>query len=253
VLTLNADAQPAPDYLVRLRGRAAAHPALRVAAVTGRLVRPAAAGEPSTRRLDACGMRLSLAWRHLDRGSGELDRGQLARPQRVFGGTGAATLFRRAALLDVAVDGEIFDERFHTFREDAELAFRLRARRWEVLYEPSARCEHRRRVLPARRASLPAFANYHSLKNRYLLRLYHQSAGNLLWTLPWALLRDLQALLWVLLRERSSLAAYAWVWRRRRELWERRRQIRARRTAGWLEMERWFVRRGIDLPPEIGR
>jgi len=27
----------------------------------------------------------------------------------------------------------------------------------------------------------------------------------------------------------------------------RGRQIRARRTAGWWEVERWFWRRGIDL------
>jgi GT2 family glycosyltransferase len=244
-LTLNADARPRESYLGRLLERAAAHPELAVGAVTGRLLRPPRAD--GVVRLDACGMRLSPAWRHLDRGSGRRDRGQLRRPQRVFGGSGAATLFRRAALQDVALAGEVFDERFHSFREDAELCFRLRERCWEVLYEPEAVCEHRRRVLPGRRARLPAAINRHSLKNRYLLRLYHQTAGNLLWALPWWLLRDAQALLWTLLVERSSLPAYGWLWRQRRELWARRRAIAARRTAGWWEVERWFVRRGIDL------
>jgi GT2 family glycosyltransferase len=261
-LTLNADALPSPDYLSRLLGLAAAasgdgtaaNPGeagreraapLRVGAVTGRLVRPP--GPDGRRPLDACGMRLTPAWRHHDRGSGAPDRGQLGRPQRVFGGTGAATLFRREALLDVALDGEVFDERFHSFREDAELCFRLRERRWEVLYEPTALCEHRRRNLPSRRAAMPAAVNYHSLKNRYLLRLYHQSLGNLLWTLPFASARDLLALVWVLLAERSSLPAYRWLWAHRRELRRRRRLLRARRTAGWWEMERWFVRGAIDL------
>jgi GT2 family glycosyltransferase len=244
-LTLNADARPAPDYLGRLLARAAAHPQWRTGAVTGRLLRPA--DVTGGRRLDACGMRLSPAWRHHDRGSGARDRGQLARPQRVFGGTGAATLFRREALRDAAVDGEIFDERFHSFREDAELCFRLRERGWEVLYEPAALCEHRRANLPTRRTAMPPEVNRHSLKNRYLLRLYHQSAANLVWTLPFALARDLQALLWVLLAERSSLPAYGWVWRRRHELLARRRAIRARRTVGWWAIERWFLRGGIDL------
>jgi GT2 family glycosyltransferase len=250
-LTLNADAVPRPDFLGRLLARASAHEALRVGAVTGRLVRPAepagdAAGEP-VRRLDACGMTLSPAWRHHDRGSGMADRGQWTRAQRVFGGTGAATLFRREALLDAAVDGEVFDPRFHSFREDAELCFRLRERRWEVLYEPAAVCEHRRFNVPARRRSMPPEVNRHSLKNRYLLRLYHQTPGNLVWTLPFALARDLQALLWVLLAERSSLPAYGWLWAHRRELLARRRAVRRRRTAGWWEVERWFLRRGIDL------
>lgn len=245
VLALNADARPAPDYLTRLLARAEAHPDLRVGALIGRLLRPAAAD--GSRLLDACGMRLTRTWRHLDRGSGEPDRGQYQTPERVFGASGAAALYRREALDDAAVDGEVFDTRFHSFREDAELCFRLRERGWEVLYEPAALAEHRRRVLPERRAALPPEVNYHSLKNRYLLRLYHQTAANFLWTLPFTLARDLLALGSVLLRERSSLPAYAWLWRRRAELLARRRAIQGRRTAGWWEVERWFWTRGIDL------
>jgi hypothetical protein len=140
----------------------------------------------------------------------------------------------------------MFDPRFHTYREDAEIAFRLSARRWDVLYAPAARCEHRRRNLPSRRRQMRPEMNLHSLKNRYLLRVYHQTLFNFLWTLPVAGARDLQALAWVLLVERSSLPAYAWVWQHRRELLERRRQLRARRTARWWELERWFLRRSVE-------
>jgi len=201
VLTLNADARPAPDYVTRLLSLAGDHPELRVGAVTGRLVRPVSPETPDgARRLDACGMRLTRTWRHLDRGSGEADRGRWSTPEQVFGATGAASLFRRAALDDAAVEGEIFDPQFHSFREDAELCFRLRERGWEVLYEPAAVAEHRRFNLPEQRAAMPAVVNFHSLKNRYLLRLYHQTAGNLLRTLVPALARDLAALGYVLLR-----------------------------------------------------
>lgn len=242
-LSLNADAAPEPRFVGTLLARLEARPG--AGAATGRLLRPAAAGGPAV--LDACGMRLTWTWRHLDRGSGELDRGQLTDAERVFGGTGAATLFRRAALEDVAVEGEIFDERYHSFREDAELAFRLAERGWEVLYEPAAVALHRRRALPERRSALPAFVNYHSLKNRYLLRIDHQTLGNFLATLVPALSRDLGALLYVLLRERSSLAAYAWLWRQRRELLAHRRLIQARRTRPASELNRWFVHRGLPL------
>jgi len=245
VLTLNADARPAPDYVARLVDRALAHPELRVGAVTGRLVRPAADGEP--RRLDACGMRLTRTWRHLDRGSGEVDRGQWNAPERVFGATGAASLFRREALDDAAIDGEIFDPRFHTFREDAELCFRLRERGWEVLYEPAAVAEHRRFNLPERRADLPAAVNRRSLQNRYLLRIYHQTGANFLRTFLPALARDLGALGWVLLRERSSLGAYGWLWRHRAELLRRRRAIQSRRTVPAREIDRWFSVQGEPL------
>lgn len=244
VLSLNADARPAPDYLTRLLARAGSHPDLRVGAVTGRLIRLKGDGP---RRLDACGMRLTSTWRHLDRGSGEIDHGQYGQPERIFGATGAASLFRRAALDDAAVDGEVFDPRFHSFREDAELCFRLRERGWEVLYEPAAVAGHRRWNLPERRSALPAFVNYHSLKNRYLLRLYHQTGPNLIRTLLPTLARDLGALGWVLLRERSSLAAYAWLWRHRAELLRRRRTIQEMRTVPAREIDRWFHSSGEPL------
>lgn len=236
VLALNPDAYPRPDFLSRLLEAARGHTG--VGAVTGRLLR-SSAGEGSG-LLDACGMYLVPTWRHLDRGSGEVDRGQLRRRCRVFGATGAATLYRRRALEDVALGGEVFDERFHSYREDAELCFRLRERAWEILYEPTAVARHDRFNLPERRSRMPARVNFHSLKNRYLLRIYHQTVVNLLWTLPFTLFRDLLALGWVLLRERSSLAAYRWLWRHRKELLARRRSILRRRRVPGSRIDRWF-------------
>jgi GT2 family glycosyltransferase len=243
VLSLNPDARPEPGYAGALLARLVERPT--AAAATGRLVRFPSPGEPP--RLDACGMRLTWTWRHLDRGSGEVDRGQYARPERVFGATGAASLFRRRALDDVAVLGEVFERRFHSFREDAELAFRLAERGWDVIYEPEARAWHRRAVLPRGRRALPAAVNYHSVKNRYLLRAYHQTAGNFLLTFLPALWRDLSALAYVVFLERSSLGAYRWLWENRREIVRRRLAIQARRNRPGRAIDRWFFRAGSPL------
>ncbi len=256
LLTLNADAVPRSSYVRRLVERM--RQGSRTGAVTGRLIRPANPGSPDVvaparlrrDRLDACGMVLTRAWRHLDRGSGEIDHGQYGEPCQVFGATGAATLYSRTALLDVAVDGEIFDPAFHSFREDAELCFRFHERGWRVIYEPRASAEHRRRVLPERRRQLPAAINYHSFKNRYLLRAYHQTAGNLLRTFLPATFRDLQALIYVLLIERSSRAAYAWLWRHRETILARRRHLQHRRSTPPAAVDRWFSHHSLPLDAE---
>ena len=94
---------------------------------------------------------------------------------------------------------------------------------------------------------MPAWANMHSLKNRYLLRAYHQTTRNFFVTLVPALWRDLLALAAVLVRERSSLPAYAWLWRHRARIWARRKVIQSRRTVRAAELDGWFFRRGAPL------
>ena len=235
----------APGFVSNLVGGFTSHPEVRICAVAGSLYRPLLKGAPAT--LDACGMYLTPAWRHFDRGSGQIDKRQWERSDRVFGTTGAASLFSRQALEDVAVNGEAFLGEFHSYREDAELCFRLQERGWEVLYEPAALCEHRRRNLPQRRTSMPPHVNVHSLKNRYLLRLYHQDWLNLVLTAAPTLVRDLGAFAYVLLRERASLAAYSWLWKNRQRILERRRSIQARRTTGSWEVNRWFFKRSQPL------
>jgi hypothetical protein len=72
---------------------------------------------------------------------------------------------------------------------------------------------------------MTAEANYHSVKNRFLLRINNQSAGEMLATFVPTLARDLVVLAACLTVERSSLPAFAWLWANRRRLWAKRREI----------------------------
>ncbi len=250
VLSLNADAWPAPDYAMRLieslrRFTSEKRP---VGAVTGRLLRA-----ETNETIDACGMALTRSWRHVDRGADQADHGQYPATERVFGGTGAATLFLSAALKDAAIDGRVIDDDFHSYREDAELCFRLRQRGWEVLYEPRACALHGRVNLPRRRRQMSRDINFHSLKNRYLLQIYHRTLADAPRTLLATSIRELGILGYVLLREPSSLAACAWLWRNRRRILERRRLIRARRSVPPRKTARWFGRESLPLDPERPR
>ena len=68
----------------------------------------------------------------------------------------------------------------------------------------------------------------HSVKNRFLLRINNQSAGEALRTLVPTAARDAVVLGACLTVERSSLPAFSWLWRNRKRLLEKRREIAAK-------------------------
>ncbi len=144
----------------------------------------------------------------------------------------------------MALDGEIFDQRFHSFREDAELCFRLRERGWEILYEPRRAPATAGATCPSDAAPCPRRST--STRSRTATccaSTIRRLATSPLTLLP-ALARDLVALGYVLLREPESRRVYAWLWRRRAELLRHRRAVRERRTAPRRAIERWFFTAG---------
>lgn len=59
-------------------------------------------------------------------------------PIEIFGASGGAVCYRRAALDDAG----LFDENYFNYLEDADLAWRLRLRGWRCVLAPAARVRH---------------------------------------------------------------------------------------------------------------
>jgi len=75
----------------------------------------------------------------LDRGMGMKVTDLAARGNMpVFGPSAGAALYSSALLRDVG----LFDERFFSYLEDADLAWRARIRGWKAIHAPSARVSH---------------------------------------------------------------------------------------------------------------
>lgn len=189
--------------------------------------------------VDSKGIRMTRSGRHLDIDQGRPDDGARS-PQEVFGVSGAAAIYRRSFLDDVATHDEVFDADFFSYREDADLAWRGRLLGWRALYVPAAVAHHVRRVTPERRRALPAFINMHSVKNRFLLRLKNEGAWLAFRNAPFELPRDLLTLGAVLTIERTSLPAFTWLWRNRRRVMTKRREIQRRRKVSDRVLARWF-------------
>jgi GT2 family glycosyltransferase len=195
---------------------------------------------PTKPVLDSTGIVFTPNLRHFDRGSQLPDTGQYDKAEYVFGATGAACLYRRKMMDDIAVNGEYFDNDFFAYREDADLAWRAQLYGWKCWYTPKAVAYHVRNVLPAKRERLPALINMHSVKNRWLMRIKNMTA-DLYRRHFWAITRrDCLVIGGCLLREQSSLRAFVIVARLWRKTWAKRHVIMQKRRVSDEYMAAWF-------------
>jgi GT2 family glycosyltransferase len=226
VLALNPDCRLSPDFAAILTERLDARPEF--GSASGRILRGTGKELAATSVLDSAGIFRTATGRHFDRGSSRPADGMYLAEESVFGASGAAGFYRRAALETAKISTGYFDSDFFLYREDADLAWRLQNLGWKCLYVPDAVAFHRRRNLPERRSAMPPQVNMHSVKNRFLLRINNQSVAECLATLLPTLARDAVVVGACLTIERSSLPAFSWLWKNRRRLWEKRREIQRR-------------------------
>jgi len=225
-VTLNPDVVLDAGFVGALVAALDAAP--RAGSATGKLRRAEPPGV-----LDSTGIVMHRSQRHFD-------RGQYDTPGAVFGVSGAAGCYRRAMLDDVAIDGEVFDEDFFAYREDADLAWRAQLLGWDAIYVPEATAAHVRRVTPERRSALPPAINRYSVRNRFLLRLKNQTAGQAARFAAAGLARDLQVVGYVLAREWRSMPGLVDVVRLLPRTLAKRRAIMARRVRG-RSLDAWFT------------
>ena len=161
-------------------------------------------------------------------------------PGEAFGADGAVALYRRAALDDVAVDGEVFDQDLVLFRDgvpadwaaDADLAWRTRLLGWRCVYEPAAVAHHIRRYSPTNRGRMPGWQRMVQFRNRYLMMTKNDPLESLARDVPRILPYELLALGFALARERFLLRGYVEAARllprmlRKRRILQRRRRER---------------------------
>lgn len=236
VLVLNPDLELEPDFVERMLAALSEQP--EAGMVAARLRAPAAT--PSAACIDSTGVRVTRARKSYDRGAGEPDDNRHLNAGPPFGPSGAAALFKRSMLEDIAPDGQYFDERFFMFREEVDLAWRARLRGWTCAYAPMAVATHVRSYAPGRRHQQPELHRLLQFRNRHLMILKNDQPENALRSLPWLLLYEILALGHALVRERFLLPAYFQTARLLPETLRKRATIQTRRLAPAGALRAWF-------------
>lgn len=232
VMPLNTDVVMEPSFVSRL---AACFDESGVGSATGKLLRFPVGGMSNP--IDSVGhliFRTRLAW---NLGEGEDGAHAYVERQEVWGTCGAAAVYSREMLDDVAVEGEYFDEDFFAFWEDLDLDWRARERGWKCVLDPSAIAWHRRGGAGYRKSLL---VERHNFKNRYLMLIKNDSARFLLRNLPGIL--AVEVLKAGALLVRCPRALYGWVdvVKLLPAMIRKRRVIQSRRIVPARELDVWF-------------
>lgn len=128
-------------------------------------------------------------------------------PCEVFGADGAAALYRRSALDDCRLRGQVLDEGMESWASDVDLAWRARRLGWRSVYEPSALAYHVRSYSPSTRKRMPERERRIQFRNRYLMMVKNDTAAVVRDLLPIAAW-EVAAFGWAVVGERHLLGAY---------------------------------------------
>lgn len=100
-------------------------------------------GQEKTGLIDTCGIKLLPGLRFVDLGQNQPNRGQFDQSE-MLGPSGAAALYRLSALEKVQQYDEFFDEMMFMYKEDCDLAYRLRLAGYKSVFVPEAVIYHDR-------------------------------------------------------------------------------------------------------------
>lgn len=228
VLTLNPDVVLQPGFLNAML--AAIETDSSLGSASGCLLRVDRLAEPPY-AIDSTGLFMRRSRRQGLRLENEPVANAPQMIQQIFGPDGAAALYRRAMLDDIAINGEIFDEDFFMHKEDIDICWRAQLAGWRSVYVPDAKAHHIRQFRPNQRQRVDSRLRMLAVRNRYLLMLKNE--------VPRLFIRDLLRILvyefaifgYILLREPASLRAYISAWGLRRQMIRKRRSIQSHRRA----------------------
>lgn len=254
VLLLNQDMYLAPDCLEKIVAFLDQHP--ETTSVSPRLMRWNFAEKVFTDQIDALGLKVYRSRRVVEQYTqqnwSEVGHKVLAISNTldVFGVSGALPVFRTSAIKTVAYqDGSIFDESYHSYKEDVDLAWRLAAGGYKAHVLLDAVAFHDRSAAgPKQSDDVHALANkkqqsewvkYHSYKNHLMTIYKNEYWQNFTLDFPWILWYELKKFVYFLLFDRKVLGGLKELFGK--DLGQKRRLIKSFRKISWQEMRKWWV------------
>ncbi len=199
--------------------------------------------------IDSIGLEIYKNRRIVSKGQGEKDKNQYM-SGAVWGADGAAPIYRRDALEKAKIRNEYFDEDFFMYKEDVDLAWRLRLLGYSAYFGSYSLAWHARsagesasrkylKILKERRkiAKLP---KYYSWKNQRLMQIKNEVLSVFLKHLPYILIKELLSFVYILFFEQYLIKSMTRFLLELPRAFEKRKIIQKNIKVSKKEVDSWF-------------
>ncbi|OGH82268.1 MAG: hypothetical protein A2373_03635 [Candidatus Magasanikbacteria bacterium RIFOXYB1_FULL_40_15] len=164
----------------------------------------------------------------------------------VFGVSGTVLLLRRKSADNILYNGKfIFDPDYGSYKEDVDLAFRLRSA-GNKAYVILDTCAYHDRASNIGMSAIdnkkrqPMRIKYNSYRNHIMTIYKNEYWQNFIIDFLRILCYETGKFAWFLIFDRGVLKGWKDIWKLRKELRNRRREIKNKRKIGWREMRKWL-------------
>jgi len=200
--------------------------------------------------IDTCGFEIFRSRRIVNRGHGAKDTGKYEKSEEIFSYEGACGFFRKKALEDAKISGQIFDEDFVWYADDIDLGWRLNLFGWKNFYDPSVIAWHDRsttqrlssgyRDFIQSRKNLPKEKKRWDYINQRLSTLKNDIAIQFISDLPFFIFREAKLWIYFLFFERSTLLGLSDFIKLFPKMAAKRKIIMLKKKVADEEIKKWF-------------
>jgi GT2 family glycosyltransferase len=262
VLLCNPDITLEPDWLEKMMEIAESEKYKETSSFCGKLLKMKIVNVETTETektdtIDSCGLKILKSHQVVELGAGKSVK-EFNSDREVFGCSGALVLYRREALEQVMLkgkgieSGEYFDEDIFFYKEDVDLAWRLRLAGWQAHMIPGAIAYHVRALAGAEglkvsqviknRRKQHKMGRYYSYRNHLLMLIKNQFRSNFFKYFFPIIGFELRKIGYLLIFEWSTLRAWGGVIKLWPQMRRKRKLIFQKTRISAVDMQKWIGR-----------
>ena len=206
-----------------------------------------------TNIIDTCGFKIFKSRRIVNIDHGEKDNGQYDNLIEIFGVEGACPFFRRDAIENIRINGQLCDHDYFWYGDDLDLAWRMNMLGWKQVFAPTVVAWHDRQTTKSLKRSWLDYVLRVPIRHQIPLKKRRLDWRNTRWTiikndyiinilkdLPFILVREAAVFGYTLLFEPKVFLEVGNFFKLMPKMLKKRREIMRRAIRTPREIRRYF-------------